>query len=463
LFNPDIVVVIYCNIWVEGRSDSMAQKYDVVIVGAGPGGAMAAKTAAENGLKVALLERKTHIAKTYRADGGPGVLNVNEYVFGQIVTYNQKDKRLCFPVGGYTVPYDGPSRNIYGVQVHSPGGKCIYLGDWEEAKRKGDEVRVGISISKENLLEGLLQEAESYGVEVFPGINVTDIKKAGDTVRIESDGKSFEGIFVIAADGINSRIARILGFNKERKFYGTRRDVQWFIEGEIPVDPGSVNFILAEKGNFVINPSYKEDVRVLGTFSFDTKLDLNAIIERFVKEDKTYASWFNKVKKVGLNNCVVNELSPIKEPFKENVFLIGDAAWLREISNMPALCTGWKAAQAVTLAFLDKKYDKEGIASYLKWWEEYFYGPYGGIDLGAGELQDFLSGEEIDYLASLVDKPLPATLNFTTFLGKVGSTYLELFPKIGEERPAIMAKLMEMGSKVDEIREEQRKLGFPNT
>ena len=129
---------------------------------------------------------------------------------------------------------------------------------------------------------------------------------------------------------------------------------------------------------------------------------------------------------------------------------------------MPALCTGWKAAQAITLALLDKKYDKEGISSYLKWWEEYFYGPYGGVDLGAGELQDFLSGGEIDYLASLVEKPLPTTMNFSTFLGQIGNTYAALFPRIKEERPEIMAKLMEMRSKFDELKESQRKLGFPN-
>jgi len=191
-------------------------------------------------------------------------------------------------------------------------------------------------------------------------------------------------------------------------------------------------------------------------------LDLNAAIERFIKEDKTYASWFNKVKKVGINNCVVNELSPIKEPFEDNVLLIGDAAWLREFGNMPALCAGWKAAQAITLAFLEKKFDKEGVSSYLKWWEEYFYGPYGEFEFGAGELQDFLLSEEIDYLASLVEKPLPATMNFYTLFEQIGKIYAELFPTIEEERPEIMEKLIEMRSKFDELWEEQRKLGFPN-
>ena len=40
----------------------MKKLYDVVVVGAGPCGALAAKIAAENGLDVAMLERKTDIS-----------------------------------------------------------------------------------------------------------------------------------------------------------------------------------------------------------------------------------------------------------------------------------------------------------------------------------------------------------------------------------------------------------------
>ncbi len=41
-------------------------KYDIIVCGAGPGGLMAAKTAAEDGLKVLLIERKRDITEINR-------------------------------------------------------------------------------------------------------------------------------------------------------------------------------------------------------------------------------------------------------------------------------------------------------------------------------------------------------------------------------------------------------------
>jgi len=76
----------------------MTRKYDVVIVGAGPAGLMAAKTAVESGLRIALIERKKDISWVRRTDAG--IIALNEYIYGQIVTFNRTTQQLVFPVAG---------------------------------------------------------------------------------------------------------------------------------------------------------------------------------------------------------------------------------------------------------------------------------------------------------------------------------------------------------------------------
>ena len=70
----------------------------------------------------------------YRLDGG--AIGLNEYLFGQMVTFNPKAQRLCLPTSGFSVPYAGPYANIYGFQLYSPGGKRLLFGDWEAAGKK---------------------------------------------------------------------------------------------------------------------------------------------------------------------------------------------------------------------------------------------------------------------------------------------------------------------------------------
>ena len=440
----------------------MSKLYDLIVVGAGPAGLMAARTAAENGLSVALLERKTDIPKMRRLDGG--AIGINEYMFDQMVTFNPKAKRFCFPSAGFSIPYEGPYANVYGFQIYSPSGKRLFFGDWEKARKRGDEVRVGLTVDKEILLKGLLEECRKVDVEVFPGTNVSHIEKMGDSVKISANGKSFEGTFVIAADGVNSRIARILGFNKEREFKGTEIYITWVIEGDIPVDPGSFNFIFTEKGIFSIYQEYKQGIYHLTTFSTNTQLDYHASLDYFMREDKTYSPWFTNAKKVGMINCVSNLLTPIKDPFRDNTLLIGDAAWIMEFSNMAAICTGWKAGNAVALAVADNNLCREGLASYFEYWEKYFYGPRSEFDfgMGGGELHDYLTGEEMDYLVGLVKKPLPTTMNFFTFFSSLGTTYAELFPTIEQERPEVMEKLFKYRENMEEDCKKTVSIGFPN-
>jgi digeranylgeranylglycerophospholipid reductase len=415
----------------------MAKKYDLVIVGGGPAGLMAAKVAGENGLSTALLERKTNITKVRRVDGG-GLSPINEYIGGELLTFSPKAKRIGFPIDGFSIKYDGPYQDMYGFRVYSPGGKVITFGDHEKLKKDPEKNRVGFSLDKEAMLKGLLEDVEQTGVDIFPGTNVTEIEKKDKTVVVTGNGEPFEGSFVIAADGINSRIARLMGMNKERKFIGTMVDRVWSLEGiEIPEIAG-ISFVMTGYGSFFVSSTCDKGHYHIGVSSYNSKDDLGAGLNKFVYEDKVYAPWFKGAKRTAEYTCVVNLLAPIKEPFKDNVLFIGDAAWLMEISNPFAILCGWE------------------------WWQKKFYEPYGHIEFKPVHIHDFLSADDLDYLSSLVKEPLLSTMNFYTLFGTIGETYGGLFPVIQEERPDVMEKLMGIANQMDEIEKGARKAGFPN-
>lgn len=419
----------------------MSELYDVIIVGAGPAGAMAAKVAGENGLKAVLIERKTDISVIRRIC--TMIINVEEENTGEYMTYNTRNKRFVFPHNGFSIKYDGPLRKIYGFHIISPGGNRVKLGI--VPKKKAGGKHVGLMVNKGHLIQGMVNEAQANGVEVFTNTNINNVRKESDCVVVmDNRGSEYRGKFVIAADGVNSRIGRCLGFNKERTFLGTYKDVARTYEGAQIPDEDALLFGLGWNTSISFAPEMTEGHYHVAAASYNVNADLDAEMERVLRTEP-YATWFKNAKEIGHRvSCVSNIASPVPVPFKDNVLLVGDASWMQETGINGAILPGWSAANAVTEALIKGQINKEGITAYLEWYDKYWYQPSGKrlASSGGGEMRDFLSPEDINYLASLVGEPLPATMNFFVIMKALGTTFGALLPRIQEERPDIMQKLL---------------------
>jgi flavin-dependent dehydrogenase len=438
----------------------MNRVFDLIVVGAGPTGLMAAKVAGENGLQVALIDKKQVIPEMKRACGE--VINVNEYSWGDYINFNARDGLLNFPVNGISVRYGGPYKNIYGMHTYSPGGESIIMGDSREGRVRGDSARRGIAIDKSELLRGLLDEVRKYQVTVITGAFMHQYEKKGEKVAVGDGSTTYESAFVIAADGLNSKAAQRLGFNREREFRGTLRCMFRYVTGaEPPAADALIHIMGGKAGPALLGMccTHRENEYWIAVDDFSYETDLKAGFERIVKRP-AFAPWFRKTKTISTSACVGNLYSPIAEPFRDNVLLAGDAAFSPQISINGGIICGWKAANAVVLALLEGRREKEGVGSYLSWWKKDIVDRH---SLAGGNFMESLDDSEADYLFSLFKSTLPATLDPFTAGRYIQEEMAAIMPVLKSERPAILQKLQAFQSKSsEELYARRRTFGFPN-
>jgi len=429
----------------------MGKKYDVIIIGAGPAGLMTAKTAAERDLKVLVFDKKKNISRIKRTCSAAFYFESN--YMGETTQF--EDNKLIFKNNGFTVDFSGsywPIKEKYGF---SPRGNKWHMVRFANEDYTRD-TPLSVVLDKEALLAGLLAEAKNLGVTVMNAAQGRKIENTARGVEVEiyEDGRyaRFEGAKAIVADGTNSKMVESMGLNKNRKVLGSRAMfVEYVMEGvENPFSHAVLNFYgkkIRELGSVHVWPNAKGFTRVLGfnnlTFRADFQYPEKAV-QYFITESP-YATWFKKAKVIEKTGGSLLPRAAIREPFAENILVIGDAAALIEVENQGALMCGFKAGNAV----YDELNGLAGYKNYVEWWKHSFEFNNPELLKGMAVIPTLKVGEysdeDIDYLFSLIDgQDLYGTCSQYRSGKAVWEAILQHRDTIAKEKPVLYEKVQKV-------------------
>lgn len=424
------------------------KKYDLVIIGAGPAGLMAAQTAARKGLDVILIERKNRVSAVGRSCVAG--LITEPGCDGETVTV--EGDRIIFHNNDFSIKYSGLWRDLKGCYSISPAGYRIRV--------EREATCVTKIFNKEVLLEDLFKEVKESGADITQGAEVVKIQNRDSevvvTIRQEWEENEVRGRFLIAADGVNSRTVEELGMNKERKFIGTMVVSSYVLEGVESPYPEAISIFIGKgqvegcSGQFYFfpRPSEKTEDPPLWEILYGQPVgeeSAEEILERFIKKGN-FSSWFSHAKVVRKTGAVLNFRTPIPKPRVGNILVIGDAAAFIEVYVQGAIMYGYQSAKAI----IDEMNGRPGLDEYVKYWNDSFeYLKPGMIEQALrGYGMHVLDDSDLDYLFSLTDsKTYKGYYNEFSLPGVIQKALVPEMPRIMKERPELMQKIQNLFEK----------------
>jgi flavin-dependent dehydrogenase len=414
--------------------------YDIIIAGAGPSGMMAASAAASKGLSVLLVDTKEHITRYTRPCCSMWLLEPGFH--NEAWTF--KENKIFFHRNDFSIPYYGGIVDLHRSVRLSSTGHSMVMG-----KRLTPIARV---IDKQKLLEGLFADVEKSGVEIRSKTTCIGIEESKSCVKAKIRHKDsvewVTGKYLLAADGVDSKIVQSMGLNDKRKMFIRTPVLNYYFAGvKTPYPDSWLQFVgdgfNGVSGSFLHKPDrdgYKDIYEIGALPLFGSGIGYKDAMERLLAHP-VLREWLKEahlIKKVG---CRWTCWAPISSPARGRVIITGDAASFQEVENQGAIMCGFKAAQAV----LKTENGEDGFKEYNQFWQDFFEfnDPEILKDTWKGFIFRFIGGKNIDYILSLSDgKMLDGYINHF----KSGNTIFEFInsqlPMIKKDRPDLAEKII---------------------
>ncbi len=343
---------------------------DIIVIGASPAGLMAARNACEKGSSVLLLEKKEEIGNPPHP--------ANSFFKGML----DKCGEVADP--SYVVHY------LKGMQIISPSGRIVEV------------VTPGYAIDKTKFDRFYAEKIMKTGVDLRKGIEVHDIIRDGEKFSVNTSAGVFRSKLVIISDGINSKMASILGLNTMKH----PEDIAWGIELEVRApDLGKPKMFEYYIGNHA--PGWKT------TYSprRGDNAAIGAYVRRCGKDATPYLNaWVEKFKKLkGLEELeILRTLSggdPIvtlpNEYITDGIMVVGGAAGQSGIGY--AMRAGQICGDVAADAIGKGDVSKNALSEYRKTWEKEFRAEHYLGRMGLETLRK-MTDREIDEMVAVFEK-----------------------------------------------------------
>jgi len=212
----------------------MKDEYDVVIVGAGPAGSITAKTVAEKGCSVLLIEKRQEIGDPVRCGEGCSKDTIQPFI--------DLDPKWI-------------SAEVEGARIFAPDGTLIPMGK--------DSNKPGIVLERKIFDRTLAQSATNAGAEICVKTSAIGLLKNDNNndknknksknnnnsyitgIKARSFGEEIEitSKIVVGADRIESKVGRWAGIDTSLKLKDVETCAQ-FLMTNVDIDPDFCDFFI---------------------------------------------------------------------------------------------------------------------------------------------------------------------------------------------------------------------------
>lgn len=326
------------------------EEYDVVVVGAGPGGSATAKRCAENGLRVLLLEKRQEIGSPKRC--AEGLTFATERIIGKI-------------------PEKCVAQTINGAIVYSPDRNSVKI----EFKDHG-----GYVLERKVFDKWLASEASRAGARVRAKAEVKDVLKEGGFVKgvvVEDNGAEREigAKIVVAADGVESVVARKAGMDTTNKIVNIDSGFQYEMSNVKMEDKHKLQLFMgmdiAPRGYVWIFPKGEHEANVgIGIAMADKSAKY--YLDRFIEKRPEI---FGKSGILEVNSGGIPVGGFLKNMVSDGFMVVGDAA--HQVNPIhggglkEATIAGQIAGDVIKRAFDKGDFSARTLSEYNEiWWKE---------------------------------------------------------------------------------------------